>query len=344
MKKFILIMITTTFLLNGCFNDNTVNKELQEVYTKRFKAYEKYVKNESEKAVALAKKNQNIIKEEKNNIDVLVNDLKTKINSDEFIDFILKEKNRYLKSIENLSVDNIKVLEDYLESNIKVLENDFLMIRKEKQEKLKIIEEEKKIAQSQEEVDDYNPSNENRLPSDKNSENMMTIIRGILIVNKKHPLPYDYNPGEDPTAARQIKIMIHDMQNNGFDISNSYSGFRSYSYQKQLYENYVNQDGREAADRYSARPGHSEHQTGLTYDLLHSDGTLVQKEAEVNWISSNAQNYGFIVRYQANKENITGYQAEPWHLRYIGDEAAAIANSGLSLEEYLKVEGGDYFD
>ncbi len=170
-----------------------------------------------------------------------------------------------------------------------------------------------------------------------------TVKNGILIVNKKHPLPPSYNPGEDPTAVAQLKNMIADMQDQGFDISNDYSGFRTYSHQKALYEGYVKRDGQKAADKYSARPGYSEHQTGLTYDVKHNNGTLVRKTAEADWIAANASDYGFIVRYQAGKEAITGYQAEPWHLRYIGEEAVEIYKSGLTLEEYLGVEGGDYY-
>ncbi len=170
------------------------------------------------------------------------------------------------------------------------------------------------------------------------------IKNGILIVNKKNPLPADHNPGENPTAVNQLQKLIAEMQNQGYDISNSYSGFRTYEYQKSLYERYMSVDGQAAADTYSARPGYSEHQTGLTFDLKHNDGTLVEKEAEAKWIAENAADYGFIVRYQAGKEEITGYQAEPWHLRYIGDEATAIYNSGLTLEEYLGVQGGDYDD
>lgn len=170
-----------------------------------------------------------------------------------------------------------------------------------------------------------------------------TIKNGILVVNKKHPLPSNYAPGEDPTAVAQLNQIIREMQRLGYDINDDYSGFRTYDYQKNLYERYVSNDGQEAADTYSARPGYSEHQTGLTFDLKHWDGSLVIKEAEAQWIAENAADYGFIVRYQAGKEHITGYQAEPWHLRYIGEEAINIYNSGLTLEEYLGVDGGDYY-
>lgn len=171
----------------------------------------------------------------------------------------------------------------------------------------------------------------------------LTYVRGILIVNKKHGLPQDYNPGEDPTALSALMQLISDAQNEGLDIGNSYSGFRSYSRQETLYWNYVNMDGQAAADTYSARPGFSEHQTGLAFDLCTYGGNLVESEPEATWIAQNADKYGFIVRYAPGKQSITGYVEEPWHLRYVGSVATDIYNSGLTLEEYLGVEGGDYY-
>lgn len=167
-------------------------------------------------------------------------------------------------------------------------------------------------------------------------------VKGILIVNKKNPVPSNYAPGEDAQAVNQLRLLIQDMQRAGLNISNSYSGYRSYNYQANLYQNYVNNYGQVAADTFSARPGYSEHQTGLAFDLLHQDGSLVENTPEANWIAQNAHRYGFIVRYQAGKEAITGYQAEPWHIRYVGSIATDIYQSGLTLEEYLGVAGGEY--
>ena len=167
-------------------------------------------------------------------------------------------------------------------------------------------------------------------------------VNGILVVNKKHPLPSSYAPQENPEAKKQLMKLISDMQKLGFDISNQYSGYRSYSYQQSLYESYVAAYGKAEADTFSARAGYSEHQTGLAFDLITSSGALLEAKPEAEWVAKNAHRYGFIVRYQYGKENITGYTAEPWHLRYIGDEAKAIYDSGLTLEEYLGIEGGDY--
>ncbi|HFI0171440.1 TPA: LD-carboxypeptidase LdcB/DacB [Streptococcus suis] len=164
----------------------------------------------------------------------------------------------------------------------------------------------------------------------------------VIIANKKHPLSADYAPGEDSQALAAFQNLIADMQAKGFDVSNNYSGFRSYETQAGLYQNYVNQDGQAAADRYSARPGYSEHQTGLAFDIIDANGSLLQEPVASQWLASNAHNYGFIVRYLPGKEYSTGYMAESWHVRYIGQEATDIYNSGLTLEEYFGVPGGGY--
>ena len=166
----------------------------------------------------------------------------------------------------------------------------------------------------------------------------------IVIANKHYPLSKDYNPGENPTAKAELLKLIAAMQEAGFPISDHYSGFRSYETQTQLYQDYVNKDGKAEADRYSARPGYSEHQTGLAFDLIGTDGDLVTEEKAAQWLLDHAADYGFVVRYLKGKEKETGYMAEEWHLRYVGKEAKDIAASGLSLEEYYGFEGGDYAD
>lgn len=164
----------------------------------------------------------------------------------------------------------------------------------------------------------------------------------IIIVNKKHPLDSSYGFGEDPTALAAFQSLLADMQAQGYPISSAYSGFRSYDTQAGLYNNYVSNDGREAADRYSARPGYSEHQTGLAFDIIDGNGSLLEEPQASQWLQDNAHHYGFIVRYLPGKEHITGYMPEPWHIRYIGKEASDIHASGLTLEEYFGIPGGDY--
>ena len=166
----------------------------------------------------------------------------------------------------------------------------------------------------------------------------------IVVANKHYPMSKDYYPGENATAKAAFLKLIVQMQEEGYAISDNYSGFRSYATQAQLYQSYVNQEGQAAADRYSARPGYSEHQTGLAFDVIGTDGQLVEDSNAAQWLLEHAPDYGFVVRYPRGKESITGYMHEEWHLRYIGKEAKDIAASGLTLEEYYGFDGGDYLD
>ena len=166
----------------------------------------------------------------------------------------------------------------------------------------------------------------------------------IVVANKHYPMSKDYYPGENATAKAAFLKLIAQMKEEGYAISDNYSGFRSYATQAQLYQSYVNQEGQAAADRYSARPGYSEHQTGLAFDVIGTDGRLVEDSSAAQWLLEHAPDYGFVVRYPRGKESITGYMHEEWHLRYIGKEAKDIAASGLTLEEYYGFDGGDYLD
>ncbi|MGN0606572.1 MAG: D-alanyl-D-alanine carboxypeptidase family protein [Oscillospiraceae bacterium] len=163
-----------------------------------------------------------------------------------------------------------------------------------------------------------------------------TYINGIIIANKTYALPADYNPGVNDEALKAFESMQKAAYAEGLNIYIS-SGFRSYDYQKQLYNRYVSRDGQQAADTYSARPGHSEHQTGLAFDLNTIELSFADT-AEGKWVAENCNKYGFIIRYPADKVSITGYQYEPWHIRYLGTELATdVYNSGLCLEEYLGI-------
>lgn len=166
----------------------------------------------------------------------------------------------------------------------------------------------------------------------------------IVVANKHYPMSKDYYPGENATAKAAFLKLIAQMKEEGYAISDNYSGFRSYATQAQLYQSYVNQEGQAAADRYSARPGYSEHQTGLAFDVIGTDGQLLEDAGAAQWLLDHASDYGFVVRYPRGKESVTGYMHEEWHLRYIGKEAKDIAASGLTLEEYYGFDGGDYLD
>jgi len=164
----------------------------------------------------------------------------------------------------------------------------------------------------------------------------VTYINGILIANKTYALPSTYNPGVDTEAGAALAEMINAAAAEGINLY-QISGFRSYSTQATIYNNYVARDGQAEADRYSARPGHSEHQTGLAFDLNSLEQSFGETK-EGKWLAENCWKYGFIIRYPHDKEAITGYMYEPWHVRYLGkDVAKSVYESGLCLEEYLNI-------
>ena len=163
-----------------------------------------------------------------------------------------------------------------------------------------------------------------------------TYINGILIVNKTYALPSWFGDGLTAETQNAFAAMQAEAASLGLDIYIS-SGFRSYWSQESIYNRYVANDGQAEADRYSARPGHSEHQSGLTFDLNTIDEAFAYTAAG-QWVRDNAHRFGFVIRYPPGKEHITGYIWEPWHLRYLGVPVATeLSNPGLSLEEYLGV-------
>lgn len=179
--------------------------------------------------------------------------------------------------------------------------------------------------------------------------NGITYVNGIMIVNKTYSLPSTYRaPNSDGyeyctrCLTQETLNAFDEMQADAQALNlNLYisSGFRSYTYQEGLYNSYVNQDGKEIADTYSARPGHSEHQTGLAFDLNTIDDSFANTP-EGQWVKDNCQKYGLILRYPKGKENITGYQYESWHLRYVGKELAQkLYNDGdwITLEEHFNL-------
>jgi len=126
------------------------------------------------------------------------------------------------------------------------------------------------------------------------------------------------------------------------------SGYRSYDFQVSVHDGYVQSSGAQAADTYSARPGFSEHQTGLAADLGSVDGqcTLDQCFGDTpagQWLAANCYKYGFIIRYPKDKENLTGYVYEPWHVRYVGDQLAhQLHQTGQTMEQFFGLP--DYTD
>lgn len=161
----------------------------------------------------------------------------------------------------------------------------------------------------------------------------VTYFDGIMLVNKEYGLPEDYG-FEDPVARQHLDELRSDAEDAGYYLD-IISGFRDYSYQYDVYWGWVALDGQELADTYSARPGFSEHQTGLTWDIGLLEDWFGETDAGI-WLEENCANYGFIIRYPLGKEDITGYKYEPWHVRYVGEEHShTIMDNDLCLEEYL---------
>ena len=175
----------------------------------------------------------------------------------------------------------------------------------------------------------------------------------LVLVNKFNYLPKDYKPSDLVyiDGAYGNKVPIRSVLKDDFLALQRAAkdelgitlmpttAFRDQNFQKTLYDKYVKKDGVKAADTYSARPGYSEHQTGLAIDLKN----MALKNARLSdenykWLEENAHKYGFIVRFPKEKEHITGYKFENWHIRYVGKEVAEeIMSKGLTLEEYIEI-------
>ncbi len=198
-------------------------------------------------------------------------------------------------------------------------------------------------------------------PEEVEADIMEVTDDWLLLINKTHPLSKDYVPtdmihikycvGDHAESMRYMREvpathfheMIEAAAAAGYEIGIR-TAYRSYEQQYNIFWNYVAQDGEEAANKYSARPGQSEHQTGLCADVTSPSveyklTTEYGETPEGKWLSANAHYYGFIIRYPLGKEDITGYQYEPWHVRYVGEEAATeIFENELTLEEYLDAD------
>ena len=170
----------------------------------------------------------------------------------------------------------------------------------------------------------------------------------LLIVNKYYRLPREFRPpnlvelpnGMLVTAETRTAFtaMQEAARRDNVTLSVA-SAFRSFDFQEQLYNSFLDRHPQEVVDTFSARPGHSEHQTGQAIDIMGANGDMLQfgGTAEHQWVIENAHRFGFIIRYQANIEQFTGFTDEPWHLRYVGVEiATSMREKGITiLEEYV---------
>lgn len=175
----------------------------------------------------------------------------------------------------------------------------------------------------------------------------------LILVNKYYYIDETYIPDNlvevpiayatggdiyaDSDAITHFSSMCNDASSLGLNIK-TISAYRSYSYQKALYDGYLKNDSVASVDTYSARAGHSEHQTGYAFDVynLKKAYTSFGDTDEFEWVKINGHKYGFIIRYTTENSYITGYKNEPWHLRYVGIEPATyIYQNNITLEEYL---------
>lgn len=196
---------------------------------------------------------------------------------------------------------------------------------------------------------------ENKYSNEVNKESLRLGERkkDILIVNRQNSVEKEYIPEDlvvvNVPGIREIELtkevsekleeLFRDSRNEGVNLS-AVSGYRNYEYQENIFNDSVQADGEEYASKYVAMPGKSEHQTGLAVDLFSEGDVSLTEEfensPEFKWLDENMHNYGFILRYPKNKEHITGYSYEPWHLRYVGVELATdIKNKGVTLEEHV---------
>lgn len=182
-----------------------------------------------------------------------------------------------------------------------------------------------------------------------NTKQIQSVDSDLLLVNKYNKLPDDYVPknlvqldsGHYVTADTKAAFdkIKDDATKKGYRIGVA-SAYRSISSQKYLYNKYLKEDSQEKVDTYSSRPGYSEHHTGEAIDLIGSFGSIEEFEQtkESKWIEDNAYKYGFIIRYKKGFEKITGYEYEPWHIRYVGVKIATeMKEKNINtLEEYYE--------
>lgn len=189
------------------------------------------------------------------------------------------------------------------------------------------------------------------MPFYQNTTQSNQLNKSTILVNKYIYLPTDYVPNNlveiSPEFTNSTRLLVYEAKEafekmatkakeEGYNIR-VISAYRSYEYQDNLYNNYVEKDGKELADTYSARPGHSEHQTGLVIDIdnIETDYENFENTEEFLWIMNHAHEYGYILRYPKGKEDITGYSYESWHYRYVGEKIASfIFHNNLTLDEY----------
>jgi len=180
-------------------------------------------------------------------------------------------------------------------------------------------------------------------------ETIQNPTNPLVLVNKYRALPNNYIPPDLTSIPSFPNLQIRSLAVEDFEkllaaakLDNiflvPYSAYRSYSYQETLYQKYLENDSQEKVDTYSARQGHSEHQTGLAIDIRSYNHWYNLTEKDYEWMQNNSYKYGFIIRYPENSTEFTGYKEEPWHIRYIGiSHATKIHNLKITFDEYYDI-------
>ncbi|MPM95360.1 hypothetical protein SDC9_142514 [bioreactor metagenome] len=209
-------------------------------------------------------------------------------------------------------------------------------------------------------VTEQNPGHDNRDESSLNekykpvNQNNVSKTTKLILVNSEYGLSEGYKPEKltipnipfangveqeekhvESVIVNPLERLFNVAKDEGIVLLGN-SGYRSYKSQKETYTNRVKAEGKKLADAYVAKPGFSEHQTGLCMDITNNDRYFVEGTKEADWLAENCHRFGFIIRYPYGKKNITGIEYEPWHIRYVGEEAAKyIYDNNITLEEYL---------
>lgn len=320
--KFILILILLFASYNGLkYLDGILNSKEETQETEKGK---KEVKNKEEKEDNIKKETQEV-----------------KTNEGDFLKALGYSKDD-IKIIRNkMKEDEINKIESYDKNLIKYLKVDYFHI-----ENIKRYTE--LLNKSDYSIEEVIMRVNTGIDKDYYT-NIKTVSDPddlLVIVNKYNALPSNYVPKDlisvgngqkmQKEAGEALIKMLEDINNEGLYLK-AQSGYRSIDTQKYLYDSKVKTRGVEATDAVQARPGHSEHHTGLAIDVS-IDGTLektFENTKQFEWLDKHANEYGFILRYPSDKIYMTGYDYEPWHYRYVGKEAAQkIKKEGITFEEY----------
>lgn len=345
LKLFILlfVLLLITFKITSYFyqEENIVYSSKAVSIMKKYDIYEKIDKQKYSKTLDVALENNNFLEE-----------YATKYQEIEYI-----EKDNFINNINNLL--ELDYTTDEINKIFKYLNNENLT---------KVLQTKKLDLKNYYTITNFEVDKIDRYESYKN-ENNCSLEEAVLKVNigldhdfytqiqtstntneytvlvNKYNSIGEYEPTDLKSLSYDSKYQLRAKAADAFEelvaaalLENikirPYSAYRSYTYQKGLYDKYVLRDGQIEADTYSARPGHSEHQTGLAVDVW-STGYNYIKETDAKWLKDNACKYGFIVRYTKENMDITGYIDEPWHLRYLGiDIATDVVEKNLTYDEY----------